>query len=80
MDAIDSRLKELEKLQGTLYLARQATLKSRAQEDAEMQMRRQALDEAHITELEELEQEEDVSRSLPLDSRCVTEDTLPEIA
>ena len=61
MDAINSRLKELENLQATLYHAKQAALKSRAQEDAERQIKRQALDKAHIAQLDELEQEEDVS-------------------
>lgn len=80
MDAINSRLKELENLQVTLYLAKQATLKSRAQEDAEQQIKRQALDKTHIAQLDELEQEEDVSSLLPLDWHCGTEGSLPEIA
>lgn len=64
MEAISFRLKELEKVEAGLYLAKQVTLKSRALEDAELQRRRQALDEAHIARVEELEQEEDVSRML----------------
>lgn len=67
MEPINFRLKEIEKLETSLYLAKQITMKSRAQEDAELQMRRQALDKAHIAQLESLEKEEDVSQLLPHD-------------
>ena len=65
MEAILSRLRQLEDIETTLYIHRQAVLRHRQHEDAERETRRQNEDQAYLTALLDRDREEDVNKNFP---------------
>ncbi len=61
MKLIDSRLKQLEDIETRLYLGKEAAIQRRAQEDEQLQLKRQEEDRDFLENLGERDQEEDVS-------------------
>ena len=61
METINSRLKQLEDIETRLYLGKEATNQRRAQEDEQLQLKRQEEDRDFLEKLGERDQEEDVS-------------------
>lgn len=63
MDAIKFRLDQLESIEASLYLERQAIVKRRTQEDEALHSRRQHEDQNYLGALESRDQEEDVRKA-----------------
>ena len=63
MDAINLQLKQLEDVEVTVYIQRQATLHRRSEEDRALQLKRQEEDEDYLGILGDQDREEDVSVS-----------------
>lgn len=61
MEAVDDRLKQLEKIESRLYLEKDATIRSRAQENEQLQLTRQEEDRDFLETLRARDEEEDVS-------------------
>ena len=61
MEAIQSRLRQLEDIETTLYIHRQAIIRHRQHEDGERETRRQNEDQAYLTALSDRDREEDVN-------------------
>ena len=61
MEAMNSRIKQLEDLEKDLLFKRQATIQQRLQEDAIRSSTRQVEDQYYLDELQRRDEEEDVS-------------------
>ncbi|CAF9931761.1 hypothetical protein IMSHALPRED_008710 [Imshaugia aleurites] len=59
MEAVDDRLKQLEKIESRLYLEKDATIRSRAQENEQLQLTRQEEDRDFLETLRARDEEED---------------------
>lgn len=64
MEAINDRLKQLEEIEKHLCLGKEATIHRRAEEDEQLQLRRQEEDRDFVETLRERDQEEDVSNCI----------------
>ena len=64
MEAINNRLGQLENIEATLYIQRQAVIRHRLHEDGERETRRQKEDQAYLTALLDRDHEEDVRTNL----------------
>lgn len=65
MEAVLIRLRQLEDIETTLYVHRQAIIRHRQHEDGERETRRQNEDQAYLTALSDQEREEDVNKEIP---------------
>ena len=63
MEAINSRLMQLENIETGLYLQKKVTIQRRAQEDEQLQLKRQEEDRDFVEGLREKDQEEDASHA-----------------
>lgn len=69
MEAINTRLGQLENIEQTLYSQRQAVMRHRLQEDDERETRRQKEDQTYLTALLDRDHEEDVSTNFLQDRK-----------
>ena len=65
MEAMRNRLGQLEEIETTLYIQRQAVIRHRLHEDGERETRRQNEDQTYLTALLNRDREEDVSTNFP---------------
>ncbi len=79
MEAINSRLRQLEDIETTLYVRRQAIIQQRLQEDENMQTKRQMEDQAFSATLVARDDEEDVSTSQSKACFWKTKETVQEL-
>ena len=66
MDAINSRLRQLEDSETRLYIEQQFRMQNRMREDENLLTKRKDEDEAYVRALEERDREEDVGRTQPI--------------
>ena len=66
MEAINTRLRQLENIETQIYIQRQAAVQRRLREDEQLQLKREAEDQDFLGTLKEKDHEEDASNKIVL--------------